>query len=778
MSIDFSSIKHTLRPCIETIVKNLYPSGKKVGTEYRVGSIYGEPGDSMSINLETGVWKDFAEDGTGGSDIIALYATLRNLNMADAAKRLVESYAPEGIKYLNGHATKTTASIISPAPKPVEPTDTQFIMAPLNTELPNLRHSKYGEPTAVYKYQNKDSLIGLVTRYDLPNSKKEFRPWSINTDCEWIPRAWKQDSPLYAQERWSTKEKFIITEGEKCVDALYILLPNVSITTWQGGVNGLNRADLSPLYSAKKIVLWPDNDEPGIKCMNTLANKIHTKNPECEILIINTLDRPTKWDAADFVAESGTVTDFKNLVQSARKWEPAKTAELVNDNNKTKVNDDVPLEAVEFVDTWVKNGIRFNKQLSVTKDMDNIANSIQKCTPYADIYYNELDGETYINGERCEDKHIFEICGYLIKNVGIYSLRKETVSDAIKLLSGKITKNPLLEWLNTLKWDGTQRVENFFRDYTLAGDTDYLRQVSKMLFVALVARAYKPGCTVDTMFVFEGKQHAGKSTLMKLITGHDQGDKLLSKRVLDLKISAEHKDFQQTIQGAWVVEFGEMKDFDKQNINLIKQILSMKEDVYRLPYGERVIYRPRRCLFIGTSNTKDYLSDKTGNRRFIPIDMGDKPHSLKINEIIRDREQLLAEAICLMNSGFDWTILPPEIHTENDKRVHYDYYEDKLIEMLTDENKQMLREITKDFKTNIIVFSDIIKYLIDQDVLNLHEANRASIKKNIKLVLEKNNFSWSGHTVWCPFRRASIKGFLLPEDILRKVTIRYAESDL
>jgi putative DNA primase/helicase len=69
------------------ILQQWLPNGKRHGQEWCVGSLAGEPGDSLKINIIKGVWKDFAS-GDGGSDPVSLYAALHGLKMIEAAKAL------------------------------------------------------------------------------------------------------------------------------------------------------------------------------------------------------------------------------------------------------------------------------------------------------------------------------------------------------------------------------------------------------------------------------------------------------------------------------------------------------------------------------------------------------------------------------------------------------------------------------------------------------------------------------------------------------------------
>nr|MBQ6242395.1 hypothetical protein [Lachnospiraceae bacterium] len=52
----------------------------------------------------------------------------------------------------------------------------------------------------------------------------------------------------------------------------------------------------------------------------------------------------------------------------------------------------------------------------------------------------------------------------------------------------------------------------------------------------------------------------------------------------------------------------------------IKSFLSRQKEIYRTPYERYPKDRPRQCVFAGTTNKISFLpSDRTGNRRFLPI---------------------------------------------------------------------------------------------------------------------------------------------------------------
>lgn len=254
---------------------------------------------------------------------------------------------------------------------------------------------------------------------------------------------------------------------------------------------------------------------------------------------------------------------------------------------------------------------------------------------------------------------------YIEKVYGI--AHKGKIEDAFTQEIEKRAYHPVRDYLDTLEWDGEKRVESLLVDYLGAEDTRYVRTVTKKTLVAAIARIYVPGIKFDTMLSTTGPQGIGKSFLPGKLAGAWFSDSL---------DSVTGKDAYEALQGAWILEMAEMTATKKADIEAVKQFLSKREDIYRVAYGKHKSYFKRQCIFWGTSNDQEFLRDKTGGRRFWPVDVGVHAPKYRVWEELTDsvRDQIWAEAKDLWENGETIFLNPEEealakeqqaLHTED-----------------------------------------------------------------------------------------------------------------
>ncbi len=207
------------------------------------------------------------------------------------------------------------------------------------------------------------------------------------------------------------------------------------------------------------------------------------------------------------------------------------------------------------------------------------------------------------------------------------------LTETLAWFSGQNHFHPVKDYLDTLDWDGTERIERAFETYLGARmNKAYLRAVSKKFFLALIARIYEPGCKFDHLPVLEGKQGIGKSTFGRILVG----DKWFMDGLPDLS----DKDAALNLTGIWLCEMSELSSLYRTQLEVAKAFITRQVDKVRPPYGARRVELPRQTVFLGTTNERDYLQDSTGNRRFWPVLIS----GCDFKALSRDREQLLAEA--------------------------------------------------------------------------------------------------------------------------------------
>ncbi|AQS04768.1 virulence-associated E family protein [Clostridium beijerinckii] len=217
-------------------------------------------------------------------------------------------------------------------------------------------------------------------------------------------------------------------------------------------------------------------------------------------------------------------------------------------------------------------------------------------------------------------------------------------ADALALSFERHSFHPIKDYLNGLIWDGEKRVDTLFIDYLGAEDNNYVRIVTRKVLTAAVARVFKPGIKFDNMLILSGKQGVGKSTIIKKLGQDWYSDSLTT---------VNGKEAYEQLQGVWILEMAEMMATKKADIEATKHFLSKTEDIYRVAYGRRTSRFPRQCIFIGTSNEREFLRDKTGNRRFWPVDIAINKPNKNVFEDLTEYEigQIWAEALELFNNG-------------------------------------------------------------------------------------------------------------------------------
>jgi predicted P-loop ATPase len=227
-----------------------------------------------------------------------------------------------------------------------------------------------------------------------------------------------------------------------------------------------------------------------------------------------------------------------------------------------------------------------------------------------------------------------------------YNLRNEKdYNNGFNIALLENSFNPLTSYLDALQWDGKPRIDHLLTDYLGADPSEYNVAVMRVFLHGAVKRAYEPGCKYDYMPVLIGGQGEGKSTFFKYLACNDGWyDDNFNFKNLDNKAVIE------AMSGRWILEMGEMDTLKKDAVtaDALKAFITSQSDRYRTPFARRPEDRKRQCVFCGTSNDSNFLKDRTGNRRYLPIDTH-KDRATK--DIFNEKEarpefiQAIAEAV-------------------------------------------------------------------------------------------------------------------------------------
>ena len=224
--------------------------------------------------------------------------------------------------------------------------------------------------------------------------------------------------------------------------------------------------------------------------------------------------------------------------------------------------------------------------------------------------------------------------------VSIKDVRNFLESDYIK------NYNPIDEYLFQCydKWDGKDHIRALARTVPTANPhwadwfyTWFLGMVDQ--WRGYSHRQY--GNSVAPLLI--SKQGYNKSTFCRRLLPPE-----LQWGYSDNLILSEKRQVYQAMAQFMVINLDEFNQISPQvQQGFLKNLIQLPTLKYKPPYGSHVMEFPRLASFIATSNMKDILSDPSGNRRFIgveltgPIDVSVRPNY----------QQLFAQALSALNNG-------------------------------------------------------------------------------------------------------------------------------
>lgn len=257
--------------------------------------------------------------------------------------------------------------------------------------------------------------------------------------------------------------------------------------------------------------------------------------------------------------------------------------------------------------------------------------------------------------------------------LGFKPVSHDVVMNACRILADDHRIDTARDWVSRLKWDGVPRIEASLISYFGAEDSPYSRAVGAYIFTALAGRALEPGVQADMAPVFVGLQGKRKTSIILALV--PKSDFFVEVHLKDI----HDKDQCRLIRGKLVAEISELRGLTTTDRESIKAWITRRIERWVEKYREHDTTYARRVILFGTTNETEFLDDPTGERRWLPVEVGDTdPKALA-----RDREQLWAEgAQRFRSSGIAWQDAERLARAEHAKFKHVDAWAEPVAQYL------------------------------------------------------------------------------------------------
>ena len=311
----------------------------------------------------------------------------------------------------------------------------------------------------------------------------------------------------------------------------------------------------------------------------------------------------------------------------------------------------------ELADIYTRQNAQKNADIPLVFDgqgkpmatIENFLMILRNDKEFETLRFNQLSysPEHIVAGklEKWQDKDDSRARCYIEQKYKIHS--KEKLDDALRIVFAEREYHPIKQIIDGAVWDGVPRIETMFIKWLKCEDTPYVREVTRLVFAGGIHRLYNAGCKFDDVAVLIGvKQGEGKSTFVRWLAIQDE----FFTEVTEI----EGQKGIEAIEGAWICEIAELLAVTKsKEVEAVKSYITKLVDRYRRPFDRRTTDHKRQCVFVGTTNKEQFLTDKTGNRRWYPLKTNSSGYELFDNEkeVKADILQAWAEAKHLYDAG-------------------------------------------------------------------------------------------------------------------------------
>lgn len=268
--------------------------------------------------------------------------------------------------------------------------------------------------------------------------------------------------------------------------------------------------------------------------------------------------------------------------------------------------------------------------------------------------------------------------------------------------------DPITDYFSNLpEWDNTQ--PDYIHElgtYVDSKDNDWFQLQFKKMLVRLVACAINLIPFNKHAFTFVGKQNDGKTTFIRFLCPPPL--KNYFKENLDI----HNKDGRLALCQNVIINLDELATFSKFDINKTKAFFTIDKIKERLPYDRKSSTFQRRASFFASTNSSEFLTDETGNVRWLIFEIRNINHDnggAKGYVKNVDINKVYAQAYSLLRNGFDFKLSKDDIFKseKNNKQFQVINIEQELIQDIF-----MPGENIKD--CNFVTHGDIHSILTDR----------------------------------------------------------------
>ena len=206
----------------------------------------------------------------------------------------------------------------------------------------------------------------------------------------------------------------------------------------------------------------------------------------------------------------------------------------------------------------------------------------------------------------------------LSKELGVRVVRQDISAVVKSDFSSRY--HPFEDYISSLQpWDGeTDHITRLASSVTVKGDQEYFARCFKKWLVAFIAAIFDPEEVNHEILVFIGRQGSYKSTWFHYLLPPELRQYFLPKLMSNSGIT---KDDLFKIAQSGLVCLEEIDNMKQRDLNQLKAITTMRTINERRSYGEFNEFHRHIASFCATGNNRFFLTDHTGNRRFLTFEV-------------------------------------------------------------------------------------------------------------------------------------------------------------